>query len=269
VIINSRYILLPTLFSASHSAMSNGTSSQQFVFPHATGQALDTVQKHQGHNELVLYSAWFCPFSQRCWIALEERGIPYQYVEVDPFKKDPQFLELNPKGLVPAIKHQGRALYESSIICEFLEDAYPDHEPQLLPRDPIARAHARLWIDYISQFIKPSFLRLFHAPTPELQATALNDYKTALKAFASQIRGPYFLGEEFSLVDAAMASWVVRDYILVDCRGFSREGVSVTFKAYADGLEERESVRKTVSVRENYTEIFERFLRNKTGSPDS
>lgn len=45
----------------------------------------------------------FQPFVQRVWIALEEKGIPYEYKEVNPYKKEPHFLKINPKGLVPAL----------------------------------------------------------------------------------------------------------------------------------------------------------------------
>lgn len=65
-------------------------------------------------------------------------------------------VDINPKGLVPALEYKNRALYESLIICEFIEDAYPDHTPHLLPKDPFDRAHARLWVDHVSKAIVPA-----------------------------------------------------------------------------------------------------------------
>lgn len=56
------------------------------------------------------------------------------------------------------------------------------------------------------------------------------------------------MGEEFGLVDVAIISWIMRDYILVEHRGYSRIGVSERFKAYADHLETRESAQRTRSV---------------------
>lgn len=58
------------------------------IHPHATGNAAKTVEQHQGTNELVFYAGWFCPFVQRAWITLEEKGVPYQYKEVNPYKKE-------------------------------------------------------------------------------------------------------------------------------------------------------------------------------------
>jgi glutathione S-transferase len=78
------------------------------IHPHATGAALETVNAHQEPQDIVFWSGWcvcdtperlmklssihnitrFCPFNQRSWISLEEKGIPYQYKEVNPYKKE-------------------------------------------------------------------------------------------------------------------------------------------------------------------------------------
>jgi glutathione S-transferase len=60
----------------------------EHIFPHATGLAAKTVADHKEPQDLVFYSGWFCPFVQRSWIALEEKGVPYQYKEVNPYKKE-------------------------------------------------------------------------------------------------------------------------------------------------------------------------------------
>lgn len=80
------------------------------IHPHATSRAATTVAEHQEPQDLIFYSGWvrtanspldakiltslcqFCPYVQRAWIVLEERGIPYQYKEVNPYKKEPHFL---------------------------------------------------------------------------------------------------------------------------------------------------------------------------------
>lgn len=82
-----------------------------------TGQALETVKTHSSPAEQTLFGACFCPFVHRVWIALEYLGVPYQYREVDPYKKLADLLELNPKGLVPALKlSNGKGLAESSVM---------------------------------------------------------------------------------------------------------------------------------------------------------
>ncbi|KII95625.1 hypothetical protein PLICRDRAFT_97369 [Plicaturopsis crispa FD-325 SS-3] len=234
------------------------------IFPHATGAAAATVKNHEQPADLVYYAGWFCPYVQRGWIALEERGIPYQYKEVNPYKKEKHFLAINPKGLVPALEYKGKALYESIIISEFLEDAYPEYKPNLLPADPYERARARLWIDHINKAVVPAFMRLVQAQEPAKQDAARDEISEALRKLATEVKGPYFLGEEFSLVDAAIAPWVARDYIVAEHRGYSRSAVSKEWEAYAQALAARDSVIKTSS--EHYAEIYGRYLRDEAQS---
>lgn len=156
--------------------------------------------------------------------------------------------DINPKGLVPAIEFQGKALYESLIICEFFEDAYPQHTPHLLPADPYSRAQVRLELDHISKSIMPAWFRTIQAQDPEKQQENLKELQAELAKLAKKVKGPWFLGEQFSLVDVAIAPWTVRDYILQEHRGYTRAAVGEGWKAYAERLETRESVLKTQSV---------------------
>jgi glutathione S-transferase len=167
--------------------------------------------------------------------------------------------DINPKGLVPAIEYKGKALYESLILCELLEEEYPNHTPNILPKDPVDRAYARIWIDYISKSILPWYMRLLQSQELEKQKEALEELNKAYRTFADKIQGPYFLGEEFSLVDIAIVPWIVRDYILKEHRAFTREGVSQKWQKYAELVEKRDSVLRTQSVSAlllRYMEIF-------------
>ncbi|KAF8132219.1 glutathione-S-transferase [Mycena galopus ATCC 62051] len=234
------------------------------IFPHATGNAISTVEAHKEPQELIFYSGWFCPYVQRSWITLEEKGIPYQYKEVNPYKKEKHFLDINPKGLVPAVEYHGKALYESLVLCEFFEDAYPDHKPSILPGDAYTKAYARIWVDFVGKSFVPAFMRLTQAQEKEKQDLARTELYDALRKFSAQIKGPYFLGDEFSLVDIAIAPWITRDYILAEHRNYSREDVGADWKRYADHVEQRESVLKTKS--DKYAEIYGRYLRDEAQS---
>ncbi|KAG6857738.1 hypothetical protein H0H87_004154 [Tephrocybe sp. NHM501043] len=216
------------------------------IFPHATGLAEKLVAAHQEPQDLVYHAGWFCPYVQRGWIALEEKGIKYQYKEVNPYKKEQHFLDINPKGLVPAVEYKGRAIYESLVICEFFEDLYPTQKP-LLPADPVSRAHARIWIDFISKSIVPASGRLIQAQDAAKQTEYLGEYAEALRKYVKEVKGPYFFGEEFSLVDIALAPWIIRDYVIQEHRGFSREQVNEAWVKYAAVVEKRKSVVETQS----------------------
>lgn len=226
----------------------------------------------------------FCPFVQRAWITLEERNIPYQYKEVNPYKKEPHFLAINPKGLVPAIEYHGKALYESLILCEFLEDVYPERAPRLLPADPYERAYARIWIDFISKSVVPAFYRTLQAQEPEKQSEGREELASALGQLAKQCEGPYFLGEQYSLVDVAVTPWACREFLLEENRDYKRSEVPNGWKKWAGLLEQRNSVRKTLSVstkkihqeyylrysymqdKEQYVQVYQRYLSNATQS---
>lgn len=156
--------------------------------------------------------------------------------------------DINPKGLVPAVEYKGKALYESLVICEFLEEEYPEHKPHILPPDAFSRALARIWVDHISKAFIPAFFRLLQAQSTEGQDQARDDVYDALRKLAKEIKGPYFLGEEFGLVDIAIAPWIVRDNIIQEHRGYERAAVSEEWKKYADHVEKRDSVVKTQSV---------------------
>lgn len=76
------------------------------LHPVATGPAAEIVSAHNSSQPLKLYSGWFCPFVQRVWSVLEEKGIPYQYIEVNPYHKPQSLLDLNPRGLVPTLQYE-------------------------------------------------------------------------------------------------------------------------------------------------------------------
>ncbi|KAJ6593409.1 glutathione S-transferase [Mycena capillaripes] len=236
------------------------------IFPHATGNAISTVEAHKEPQELIFYAGWFCPYVQRSWITLEEKGIPYQYKEVNPYKKEKHFLDINPKGLVPAVEYHGKALYESLVLCEFFDDAYPDHKPSILPGDAYTKAYARIWVDFVGKVFVPAFMRLTQAQDKEKQDLARTELYEALRKFAAQVKGPCFLGDEFSLVDVAIVPWITRDYILADHRAYNREDVSAEWKRYADHVEQRKSVLKTKSDKDKYAEIYGRYLRDEAQS---
>lgn len=92
---------------------------------------------------LTLYDDVFSPYARKVRIALYEKNIPFERVRAlhgDCNRTD--FLHVNPRAEVPALIDDNFALYDSTIICEYLEDRYP--EPPLYPSDPRARAKCRL-----------------------------------------------------------------------------------------------------------------------------
>ena len=235
------------------------------IHPHASGEAKKTADAHSAKEELVFYTGWFCPFAQRTWLALEEKGLSYEYREVNPYKKEKDFLEINPLGLVPALVYHGKPLYESLVLNEFLEDEFPDSKP-LLPKDSFERARIRLWIDHLAKKFIPAYFRTMQAQEKDKQREALSELTDALRKYLEQVKGPWFSGEEFSLADITVAPWINRIYILEEHRGLTDELLGEHWPAYKRFIKERPSVLKTSSDPQYYVDIYQRYLRNEAQS---
>ncbi|KAI9803940.1 MAG: hypothetical protein M1833_000221 [Piccolia ochrophora] len=254
------------------------------LHPAATGPAADLVARHKDPAPLVLYSGWFL---QRVWAVLEEKNIPYQYVEVNPYHKPDSLLKLNPRGLVPTLEYDGKPLYESNIICEFIEDAYPSAQPRLLPSDPYLRARARIWIDFGTTRLIPSFFRfLQYQPDPVMPTsgseTALEKLRETflgqLREFASEMteEEPFFLGKELSMVDTAIAPWAGRLWVFDKYKGglgIPKEGDGgehddtwARWRVWLQAVMERKSIKETFSEEKHYWPIYQRYADNTAQS---
>ncbi len=87
--------------------------------------------------------------SDRVKIALAEKGLKWEGIRVrlaNREQKTPEFLKLNPYGKIPVLAEEGKVLFESCIINEYLDEKYPD--PPLMPKDPYLRGRGRVLVDY-------------------------------------------------------------------------------------------------------------------------
>ena len=91
---------------------------------------------------MTLYDADRCPYCARVRLVLAEKGVPHETVVVDLDDRPAWIYEKNATGRVPVLEEDAFVLPESDVICEYLEERYP--EPALLPADPAERALARL-----------------------------------------------------------------------------------------------------------------------------
>ena len=94
--------------------------------------------------KIKLYSAKGCPYARRTRIVLHEKGAEFEASEVDLQDRSEEFLKASPTGKVPVMVVGGDSLYESNVVNQYLDEVY--EEPKLLPADPKARAHARIWM---------------------------------------------------------------------------------------------------------------------------
>jgi glutathione S-transferase len=217
-----------------------------------------------------LYSAWFCPFAQRTWITLLEKGVNFELVEIDPYNKTPEFLAVNPRGLVPALIHNEKSIYESLVIDEYIDEAWP-MEPRLMPQDPYDRAQARIWIDFIGKKIVPQFYHILQQQDAEKQSEAKASFLDALKQFSDAMTpggGPFFFGENFTLVDIAMLPFALRLPILTHYRDFGlpHDGSFDRFKTWLKACQSRQSVTPTEPPADKLIAIYQRYADNTANS---
>jgi glutathione S-transferase len=107
-------------------------------------------------DELILYDAAGVPSPRRVKICLIEKGLPFKIRWLNlglMDQKQPSYLKLNPTGLVPTLIHDGRAIYESNVINEYIDTIRPN--PPLVPKDPYGQAEMRMWFAFENDFAKP------------------------------------------------------------------------------------------------------------------
>lgn len=205
-------------------------------------------------------------------MVLLEKDIPFQYIEVNPYHKPDSLLKLNPRGLVPTLEYDNKPLYESTVVCEFLEDAYPDTK-SLLPHDPYQKARTKIWIDFVTSRIIPAYHRfLQHQPKSDPEsdeglATVREDFQEQLKQFTQEMHpsGPYFMGEEVSLIDLILAPWGMRLWVFDHFKGGLRlpeEQWTKRWAKWLSAVQERQSVVSTMSEKEHYLPIYERYAKD-------
>lgn len=196
---------------------------------------------------IKFYASWHCPHCQSAWIGLEEKGVEYQWVDIDLYElvdeadsnvgpamgsslscgsvnlrprkrplsqeelrnRYPAFVECSPRCRAPALDNCGEMVSDSMVLLEYIHEAFLG--PPLLPASPHRRAQVRLWTRHVEQRIVPHFENLLSAQDPDERAQARLALHEGLAEFeaamAPEADGPFFMGDDFSMTDAALAPW--------------------------------------------------------------
>lgn len=152
---------------------------------------------------MTLYSGAIDVISHRVRIVLAEKGVSYEVINVEARNKPEDLLELNPYGGWPTLVDRDLALYEPNIITEYLDERFP--HPPLMPVYPVARAKARLIIYRFEREWGPLIRKLEDKKTTDIRPVA-KELTTFIQHLIPVFNAaPYFLGEEFTLVDCYLA----------------------------------------------------------------
>ncbi len=194
---------------------------------------------------LRLYSAPVCPFAQRVRLALAEKNLEYELIDIDLEQTPDWFLQLSPYGKVPLLVHGANKVWESGIINEYLEDTYP--QPSLLPADPGARATARIWIDYANSQFLPVFYQLLLEQDAQRQTELAARLDAILRHMdrdgLGHTDGRYWLGGAVSLTDLAIYPFLERFPVLSHYRGYRLPPDCRRLAAWVGAMAGRPAVR--------------------------
>jgi glutathione S-transferase len=204
---------------------------------------------------LKLISHKLCPYVQRAVIALTEKGVGFERIDIDLANKPDWFLAISPLGKTPVLQVGDRAIFESGVILEYLEETEPK---PLHPADPLTRAEHRAWIEFgstvlndIAGFYAAQDEATFKAKTNQLQARFAR-LETRVAA------SPWFDGEKFALVDAVFAP-VFRYFDVFDeIADFGILAGKPKLAQWRKALAGRPSVRSAVSA--DYPALLRAFI---------
>lgn len=169
---------------------------------------------------MKLYGAALSPFVRKTRVFMQEKGIDFEAVHIDPNAAPDDYEQINPLKRIPALEHEGRYLGDSAVICSYLEQIHPD--PSLYPEDPYERARC-LWFekyaDYeiardctFAVFRNRVVMRLLGKECNEERVQkALNETVPPLFRYLnSELEGKTFLaGDKLTVADIAVASQLV------------------------------------------------------------
>ncbi|HHJ34969.1 MAG TPA: stringent starvation protein A [Gammaproteobacteria bacterium] len=181
-----------------------------------------------------LYTSALSIECHRTRIVLNEKDIVHEVIQVDPKKLPEDLIDLNPYGSLPTLVDRDLVLYNSRVIMEYLEERFP--HPPLMPVGPVQRAQTRLALFQVEQDWYP-LVNIIETKGEKAVTKAKKDLTESIASVAEIFSAmPYFLSEDFTLVDASVAPilWRLRHY------GIELPKEAKVINSYADRLFERE-----------------------------
>lgn len=210
-------------------------------------------------DRMKLYGADVCPFVHRVRLVLAEKGLDYEYVKIDLKDKPDWYDRVLPSGRVPLLEDGATRIWESAIICEYLEEAYPENS--LMPRGAAERAEVRRWIHYTSHELVPAFYQLL----TEQDAARHREFRQKVTGLMAKLdreafqSGPFLVGGSLSLADTGLFPWLERWPVLEHYRGLEfPESAARVFHLYEE-MRRRASVQETKNTPGFYLARYESY----------
>ncbi|TKV95262.1 hypothetical protein SEVIR_9G351200v4 [Setaria viridis] len=168
-------------------------------------------------GELKLLGTWASPWACRVRIALHLKDLSYDYVEEDLENKSDLLLTSNPvHKKVPVLIHDGKPISESSVVVQYIDEAFESNGSSLLPSDPHERAIARFWTAYMDDKLVAAWVKAFKAKTEEENLEGTEQLLVVVETLEGALREcskgkPFFGGDSVGYLDVMLGgllSWL-------------------------------------------------------------
>ncbi|OAY85370.1 Glutathione S-transferase U18 [Ananas comosus] len=224
-----------------------------------------------GDEVKLLGRSWGCPYVIRARIALELKGVSYDYVvEQLGEKKSELLLKSNPVyKKVPVLIHNDRPICESAIIVQYIDEVWAGTGPSILPSDPYERAIARFWTGYIDDTWFPALLKIIKVKTEKEKAEALEQSFIGLslleETYKKSFEGKAFFGGDnvgyLDIIFGSFLGWVkaiekISDIKLID------EAKFPLLAKWAERFASVATVKEHVPKTDELVEFFSKVLKD-------
>jgi len=196
-------------------------------------------------NKITLYTAHHCPFAHRVQIVLRELNLEFETCLIDiTISRTPEYLAINPNGMVPALVYNDLVLTESGLICEFLANLYPSHllMPSSDPESALQRFKIGFFVDTYFSKAHKFFDSTVFSHESGAKTERANEYIEAITKYVEPLltdSAPFFGGSERPTLAEVSDRWLMP--MLVDRKGLTTmmyPGVDRSFLAEGLGLTE-------------------------------
>ena len=159
-------------------------------------------------NTIISFN--ICPFVQRSIINMNYKKIPYKVKYIDLANPPEWFLNISPLGKVPVLQVGDEIIFESAVINEYIDDT---NAPSLFPADALKKAQERSFIE-LTSVVTMDFYQASMAQTKEDFISLKETFEKNLSTLLTKYQGPYFRGDEFSLVDTSAIPMMHRLFLM-------------------------------------------------------
>ena len=213
---------------------------------------------------LQLYSFQLFPFAHRVRLALAEKGVAAEPIEIDLKNKPASFARTSPYGKVPLLLHGEVKLWESAVINEYLDEVFPD--PPLMPASHSDRALARIWVKFADERLYSATHSLIFTREEEARRKLAAEMLDGVRHLENEVMakrpggGPYVFGDRFTLADIALYPWFEQAGALEQLSEFRLPLGCVGLSEWRRAVSGRKAVQQCARTSDWYAEHYRTYL---------